>query len=108
MPEFRNSRCLGTSLCVCVRKWKEVRPTGQRLPGVCTLLDSLFLRLPCHCLHMLCECECKKRSEKSVRDVALLPLALISVMRAHMHTGLFGSCEKRPVLVLDLGQGLVG
>ncbi len=43
-------------------KWLEVRLTGQRLPGVCTLLDLFCLRLPCHCLHTLgvyvCVCVC--------------------------------------------------
>lgn len=53
----------GVCACVCVcahiithAKWQEVRLTGQRLPGVCTPLDLLCLRLPCGCLHTLGVC----------------------------------------------------
>lgn len=86
MLEFRNSRCLGTSLgvCVCV----SGRRSGRQV-SACRVCVHCWTRYfyACHATVWTCFVSvCKKRSEKSVRDVTLLPLVLIRDMRVHTYT----------------------
>lgn len=104
--EIRNGRCVGTILCVRVCEWREVRLTGQCLLGVCTLLDLLCLRLPCHCLHTLGVCMyavvCERNGAREASGVS----PLFCKTHTHTHSSLWA--VRKASVGLDLGQGLGG
>lgn len=75
-------------------KWQEVTLAGQVLLSVYILLDSLFLVLPCCCLHTLAVTVLRVKEWR--KETPGVPLVLIGHTPTHTERGRGGlvNCEK--------------